>query len=543
MTASLSPGTTNGRPWNGFTTAWHLVLIVGLSVAYESLFVGYGVNLIDEAWPLYAVWQLQAGGTLYHEVFFVFPPGHLLPAWIGWLLDPPGLIVARVIYAAFSVALCGAFYFLCRQLMPLRFALLACIALAIAAPNSHLMHVIFGYRYMVFSVLALLVFARRLRSGDSRWMLVAGILLGVGAFFRLGPAFATGCGLGVAVLSIDRDWRGWLRDWSWLALGLLLVFGPLLSWCAATVGIDSLWREIVVRPARMLVEQSLPLPPLEFPREWDRIQIRHWFVALQFRGIWLLYAGYAVGLALLWGRSLLRGQRFEHALLLAVCVFGGVFFSRSVMRSDEPHLDSVIPPVCLLVAHALGRGFDLLWPRSEPEPRPRAVAATALCGLGLLVWIVLLGTDTWLAHSRRGGHPIAALSGRIEVQADHQAALIDRIVRRLRTLPADGMILDMTASPLYALLAQRESYGSNDIVMPATFLTPEEEIAFLERVKRSPPALVIWSKRPFDKDESKAVERTAPRLAAWVLDRYERWGAVRRHFLMGPREGSPPEGW
>lgn len=530
-------------PERRLATAWHLTFIVGLSVAYESLFVAYGLNLIDEAWPLYAVSQLRAGGTLYRDVLFVFPPGHLLPAWIGSLLDPPGLIVARTIYAAFAVMLCAAFYFLCRQLMPLRFALLACVALAIAAPNSHLMHVIFGYRYMIFSVLALLAFARRIRSGESRWMLAAGLLLGVGAFFRLGPAFAAGCGVGVAVLSLDRDWRSWLRDWSWLALGLLAVFGPLLAWCAATVGIDTLWREIVARPATMLLEQSLPLPPLEFPLEWDRIQIRHWFVALQFRGIWLLYAGYVGGLALLWIRALRRRERFEHGLLLAVCIFGGVFFARSLTRSDEPHLDSVIPPVCLLVAHALSVGFDALWPPSEPERRSRSVAASALCVLALLVWIVLLGTDTWLAHSRRGGNAISALSGRIEVQAAHQAALIDRIVRRLRTTPPDARILDMTASPMYALLAQRQSYASNHIVMPGTFLTPDEELAFLERVKQSPPALVIWSKRPFDKDESKAVEHSAPRLAAWVLARYQRWGALRRHFLMGPREQSPPPGW
>jgi len=257
MTPMHSTGAVVEPAPGRLATARHLALIVGLSVAYESLFIGYGLNLIDEAWPLYAVWQIQAGGILYREVSFVFPPGHLLAAWIGQLLDPPGLIVARTLYAAFSVALCAAFYFLCRQLMPVRFALLACVALAVAAPNSHLMHVIFGYRYMVFSVLALLAFARRIRGGDSRWMLVAGLLLGVGAFFRLGPPFAAGCGLGVAVLAIDRDWRCWRRDWSWLALGLLLVIAPLLCWCAATIGIETLWREIVIRPASMLVEQSL----------------------------------------------------------------------------------------------------------------------------------------------------------------------------------------------------------------------------------------------------------------------------------------------
>ena len=58
--------------------------------------------------------------------------------------------------------------------------MLAALLVAIAAPYSHVMHVIFGYRYIVFSVFALLLFDRRLRSGDSRWMLGAGMLLQAG---------------------------------------------------------------------------------------------------------------------------------------------------------------------------------------------------------------------------------------------------------------------------------------------------------------------------------------------------------------------------
>ena len=96
---------------------------------------------------------------------------------------------------------------------------------------------------------------------------------------------------------------------------------------------------------------------------------------------------------------------------------------------------------------------------------------------------------------------------------------------------------------MYLLLAERRSYGANDIVMPGTFLTSDEETDFVRRVEADPPALVIWSKRPYDRDPAKAVEVTAPRLAAWVLEHYERWGVVRRHYLMGPRGQQPPPGW
>ena len=60
---------------------WHLLLVLAVSAAYESLFLHHGLNVIDEGWPLYAAMRLHDGGTLYQDVFFVFPPGHALPAW------------------------------------------------------------------------------------------------------------------------------------------------------------------------------------------------------------------------------------------------------------------------------------------------------------------------------------------------------------------------------------------------------------------------------------------------------------------------------
>ena len=91
---------------------WQIPLLLVVSMGYESLFICYGLNPIDEGWPLYAAMRLHEGGVLYDDVFFVFPPGHLLAAWIAYGLDPPGVVPARVIYAAFSVALSLGIYLL-----------------------------------------------------------------------------------------------------------------------------------------------------------------------------------------------------------------------------------------------------------------------------------------------------------------------------------------------------------------------------------------------------------------------------------------------
>lgn len=528
-------------------TRLHLLFVIGLSSWWESLYVHAGVNPLDDSWPIYAVWNLDAGGRLFEDVLWVFPLGHLIPAWIGYHLAPPGLVVARMIYAAFAVALCAGIYLLGRRLMPPRFALLAALLVAIAAPDSHLIHVVYGYRYMIFSVLALLAFSRRIETEDRRWLLIAGLWLGVGAFFRLGPAFAAGCGIGVGVMSMQRDPRLWLRDWTVLATGILVIFVPLLLWAAATVGLETLWRELVARPARMLLLQSLPFPVLDFPQTWNRVRMRQWFVALQFRVIWLLYGGYLVALAWNYFRAIREGKRFAKPLLVAVWVWGGVFFLRSLTRSDEPHLDSVIPPVLLLAVHGLYRTVHSVMDRVDSaragsdDRRNWVERGTMLAAVA--AWVVLLTIDTYVPHARRGGYPVHALNDQIEVSQQSQALLTDLVVRRIKLTPPDARILDLTASPLYLVLANRRGYAAPDIVMPGTFLTPEEQLAFFERVQRNPPALVIWPKQHFDRDPAHGLEVTTPKLAAWVRANYEMWGLERRHYLMGPKGRKPYPGW
>jgi hypothetical protein len=56
--------------------------------------------------------------------------------------------------------------------------------------------------------------------------------------------------------------------------------------------------------------------------------------------------------------------------------------------------------------------------------------------------------------------------------------------------------------------------------MPGTFRRPEEEQDFLERIKDEPPAVVVWPRQPFDRDESRGLEQTAPLLSGWISDHY-----------------------
>ncbi len=532
--SSTAPSTNDSDPGRG-AAWWPLALILAVSAGYEWQFIHYGINRIDESWQLYAAMRLHAGGTLYEDVFWVFPPGHLLAAWIAWWLDPPGLVGARVIYAIFNVALCGGIYALARRMMDLPFAVLAALLVALAAPRGHAYQVLFGYRYLIFCVLALLAFDRRLRGGGPWWMVISGALAGIALAFRLTPAFSVSCGIAVGLLATHRAWRNWLGDGLRYALGLTLAIAPVLIWLASSVGLERVWNEVVLHPLAML--QPLPLPQIN-PAKWTRRSIAALFVAIQFRAIWVFYFGYGVTLAWSWVRHWRRGEHFPHGLLVAAATFGAVFFIRSTGRSDEPHLDSVIPPVCLLVAHCLGVMFRASWPAHRSD-RQRLIAASALSAGALAVWIYLLAIDVTAFPRESGMRALGSTHQHLVVRPIHKSIDIDRTTRLLRRVTKpDDTILNLGPTPLFHILSRRSGPGYFDVVMPGTFVWEEDEIWFLEHLKANPPAAVVWPLRKFDKMESRSIRVTAPRIVEWVKSTYAALPDQRRWVVMVRREDS-----
>ena len=493
--------------------AGHVALIVAVGVCYEALFLFGWPNPIDEGWPLYAAQRLHAGGTLYEDVFFVFPPGHLLAAWLAYAWDPPGILVTRLFYAGFTVALCVALYALGRRLMPARYALLGALLLALASPPAHANQHLFGYRYLVICVAALLVFARHLESGHRRPLLLAGLLAGVAACFRLTPAFAVSAGICVAILASARTPRRCLNDLGAYALGVGLAAAPVVVWIAADAGLPALWRETVVRPALMVKMQSLPFPALALPATFDRDGLGAWFVALQYRLFGLLYLGYANALASAWWRTRRAGTRFAPTLLLAVVVFGGVYFTRTLGRSDEGHLASAIAPVCLLLAHPLSRLAERVAAARPWLHRAAPVAA-------LSTWIFLQGSDRAFVPLLRDLVPGLPAAG--EAATSWRATRASFLEQR-RTIRADRarnglriVVLDLSAQPMLYVRKGWMGPGWFDVVMPGTFIDDDEEIRFLARVRDSHPSGVVWPDAPFDGMPDRAVEVVAPRVARWA---------------------------
>jgi len=476
---------------------------------------------MDEGWPLHAAMEMLDGKSLYDEVFWVFPPGHLVPAWIAYSLDPPGIVLVRIFYAAFTVSACLAALFVARRLMPADFALLAALLIAVAAPRSHFEHHLFGYRYLVWSFAVLLCFHVRLTRGQSRWLFLAGIFAGIALFFRLTPAFAVSVAIGVGIVAASRSWRRWVRDGLWYSTGLLLVWVPILLWMQGTVGLEKFWIEMVVRPVEMTALQSKPIPPILLTN-LNRTSLSFAFAAIGFRFYPLFYLGFLGVLLYRWGRALSKRRPFEEVDLLALVVFGAVYLTRSLGRSDVPHLDSALPPIAILLAYctSLATRFKIF--RIEPGVWRAAIARAALCLCVFGVWIFMNGSDRFIdQQAMMGGTPLQNVDRTIKVRRRSLGMLIDRLVPVIQKhANPDDTILVLTHAPLFYVVTERHSPGYYDFVMPGTFRSPEEEQGFLERIQNEPPAVVVWPLQPFDRIRSRGLEQTAPKLSAWVSGNY-----------------------
>ena len=322
---------------------------------------------------------------------------------------------------------------------------------------------------------------------------------------------------------------------------MLLVLIPTLLWFGQTVGLETLWSEVVVRPVEMTRLQALPMPGFNFP-SWSRWQIASLFTSVQFRLYIVFYLGFAAWLGAGWLRALREKRDFEHPLLLATVIWGGVFFSRSFGRSDEPHLYSALPPICLLWAYL---GYALLgWGRLRltlPGKHRGWVPLILACAF-LGIWIFLMGSELFFSRAFRGTMPLHSVEEGATAVAELSVwRMFESKVEAIRSWTDPGdTILNLTPSPLLHVLSERMGPGYQDLIMPGTFANRAEELAFLERLKQSPPALVIWPVIPFDRRPSRSIQVTAPKVSNWVRANYERRGNEIEYILMVPRKDASP---
>jgi hypothetical protein len=263
------------------------------------------------------------------------------------------------------------------------------------------------------------------------------------------------------------------------------------------------------------------------------------FTAVQFRAYLLLYAGYLLALPVAWLRARLRRRPFDQLPLVLLVVWGGVYFIRTLGRSDIAHLESALPPVCLLLAHLASVVTAAAAARLPGLDRRRGLAAAAVSGVALASWIFLFRTDVLVRPSERGGFPLESLQATISLPSDDRAERIDKAVADVLRHSAEGdTILDMSHSPLLHVITGRNGVGRRDLLMPGTFLDESEERELLALLEQRPPALVLVADTHFDKDPARSIVSTAPLVSSWVRRRYRILDTRGSHLIWVPRE--PP---
>ena len=154
------------------------------------------------------------------------------------------------------------------------------------------------------------------------------------------------------------------------------------------MGLPKFLYEAAIHPLEML--QALPVPELSLPDAVSRGDLVFFFVQLSFRLYTILYRSMRSGSLRACDAPCASDGASTISLLLATVVWGGIYFVRSFGRADEPHLDSAIPPVCLLLAHAASLAYHAV-------PAYRALAPAGRGdgdrGRRLVLWSVLLGVD------------------------------------------------------------------------------------------------------------------------------------------------------
>jgi hypothetical protein len=266
----------------------------------------------------------------------------------------------------------------------------------------------------------------------------------------------------------------------------------------------------------MVDQQSLPWPALSWPVHWDREAIAETAVALEFRLYPLLYLGYAATLAIRWRRDRKADRPFGSPVLLAVVLFGAVYFTRSLGRSDEAHLASAVPPVCLLLAHLTSR----LSRRARRFLSAQHVGAAdaAVISIALAAWVLVSGADRAFAPYARdlGLENAAADTQGYAEKRRNFAAQIERIRENRERNGLRVVVLDLSAQPMLYVRMGWMGPGGLDVVMPGTFLDEAEERRFLRRVIAARPEGVFWPDADFDGLSERAVAAVAPRLVAWA---------------------------
>ncbi|MBA3301544.1 MAG: glycosyltransferase family 39 protein [Thermoleophilaceae bacterium] len=453
--------------------AQYVVLWV-LGAAISVFTIRRGLEPFDEGLVLQAGRRVLDGQVPYGDFRWSYGPldPYALAAWF----ETFGVSVLpwRLLRVAVDASVALTVYALIRREVPPWLALAGwgCAACAMAQPTSANPFA----PALLLCLLAVLA-ATSFEELPRRAALLAGLLIGVAAAWRLDFAVYGAAGAFTALALRSRSWREPAAFAGSALVAGLVLYAPFLI----LAGPGTVWEELIGVSLRERDYWTLP-----FPLSYDGdLRLAHLAKdgkdLLGFYVPVLLVLGVAVA-----GAAVVMGRLQARAAGLAVLGLGCL--SYLVSRADEFHATPLIVVLAALLPLAIA---------AAGTRRALALAAAGVLAL-LLLHGVLNRTSALLRPEAAEAVDVDAAAGARVPPAEAMA--LERTVREVRRLvPPGGAIyvlpqrsdLVRIGNPLIYVLAERENPTDRDFGLLSRRKEQREAIAALERER--PAALVRWT--------------------------------------------------
>ena len=250
-----------------------LALLYIVTLAYMLCGCNLGISSYDEGLIVYGSSQILDGRILYKDIWSNYGPGQYYLLALIFKVFGESLLVARVLSAFVNswIAFCG--FLLARKLVPHKYALfswfLVLLLLADLPPYGRAVST-----SLLFCLLSCLSLARAFETGRRRWLLIAGLCIGVTTIFRHDFGFYTFVPVFLAafffsssnIRAANDGQRGKLRSqlqvYLLLSVGIAVVAGPAVIFLLLNVESRVLFEDLILFPATVYSKvRAMPWPP------------------------------------------------------------------------------------------------------------------------------------------------------------------------------------------------------------------------------------------------------------------------------------------
>ena len=348
-------------------------------------------NFYDEGFAMFGPTRILNGDLPYKDFWAIYPPGQFYIIALIIKLFGPNLVYARLYDTLIRFLMIIGVYRIAGRVASPRMALLSAgIATFLLASAGFYSYAIFPA--MTLGIWAIVCWLRFSERGQMRWLILAGMLLGVAAIIRwdIGIYGAISVLVGGYAFLFARQFQS--AEHAPVRFHFSLVFSPLPQMAAVlipmlvlaisaytyiglTSGWQNLYEQVFYFPAVVLHSvRWLAYPPLQ-PKDWipDADWLRFYFPLLTFAAA--IIALMVQAITAIRQRTHLDSAYFT---LLSILVFGGLLFNQALSRYDLIHVTPASILTFVIAAALFQRAAPLAQSGARVARSPRNAAGVLL---------------------------------------------------------------------------------------------------------------------------------------------------------------------